>query len=154
MLPPTGPAFELPPAEAKRQKARGTLRTTGIVVGCIVVAGFILAPIVGPVFNAQRAKANDLNAKADVATLGKGIAIYFVDNDGPPPDITVIDGKYHLDAPPSSYQENDTPVSPGVRFGGVEGTGYTDWCVWVTHPDGEYKVFKYSAQRGLEQGRC
>ncbi|MDX6275835.1 MAG: type pilus assembly protein PilA, partial [Frankiales bacterium] len=42
----------------------------------------ILAAIAIPVFLSQRAKARDTSVKADVSTLGKEIATYYVDNTG------------------------------------------------------------------------
>src|SRR5947209_19953915 len=44
----------------------------------------ILAAIAIPVFLSQRAKAQDSAAKADVSTLGKEIASWYVDNPGAP----------------------------------------------------------------------
>jgi type II secretory pathway pseudopilin PulG len=124
-----------------------------IVVAVLVLVGFALA-VVSPLFNAQSAKAADTNAKADVSTLGRDIAMYYVDNVGPVPEITIIDGRYHLNTGTSRSGYNDEPVSPGVQLGGVNGTGPMDWCVWVTNPKGVYQDFQYSAQRGLEIGSC
>ena len=42
----------------------------------------ILAAIAIPVFMNQRAKARDTSTKADVSTLGKEIATYYVDGTG------------------------------------------------------------------------
>ena len=53
----------------------------------------ILAAIAIPVFLSQRAKAQDTAAKADVSTLGKEIATYFVDNTTAPAVATAA-GRY------------------------------------------------------------
>ena len=44
----------------------------------------ILAAIAIPVFLSQRKKAQDAAAKADVSTIGKEIATYYVDGTAPP----------------------------------------------------------------------
>lgn len=121
----------------------------GIVagVGVLVVIG-ILAAIAIPVFLAQREKAQDSAAKADVATLGKEIATWFVDNDGAPPAVESLAGDYYVDGIAVA------PVSANVVLGGQTGSGANDWCVWVTNPNGDLKDFEYSAQRGLAQGSC
>jgi len=152
--PPTGPRYEFPVHAEGHSDGRRVL----IIVGCVVLAlvgiGFAFAKLVFPVFDAQREKEADTYAKMDVSTLGRDIATYYVDYDGPPPEITVVNGRYHLDAGSNYLEYNDEIVSPGVRFGGITGTGFLDWCVWVTNSDGKYKDFEYSAQRGLQQGRC
>lgn len=122
----------------------------GIVVGVLVllVVIGILAAIAIPVFLSQREKTADAWAKADVATLGKEVATWYVDHDGAPPAVTVSDGEYSVD------HVRVAPVSTNVELGGITGTGPTDWCVWVTNPEGALKDFQYSAARGLDQGTC
>src|SRR3954466_1020426 len=60
----------------------------------------ILAAIAIPVFLSQRKKAQDSAAKADVSTLGKEIATYYVDGTGNDttgkPTITAPTGRYLL----------------------------------------------------------
>jgi type II secretory pathway pseudopilin PulG len=152
---------------------RGSNRTVWVVsaavLGGLVLIG-ILAAVFIPVFLDQRDKAADASANADagisanadagisanadvsaqsdVATLGKEIATWYVDNDGPPPAVEASGGQYLVDG----YTVGD--VSPGVVLGGVTGTGMRDWCVWVTNPEGDLKNFEYSAERGLQAGTC
>src|SRR5947208_13487614 len=57
----------------------------------------ILAAIAIPVFLNQRKKAQDSAAKADVSTLGKEVATYFVDN-CQSPTIAQAAGRYSLSA--------------------------------------------------------
>jgi hypothetical protein len=99
------------------------------------------------VYENEKGKAADTAAKADVATLGMEIAVYFVDNTGAPPSITVANGQYVVAGTPVAY------VGDGVELGGVEGTGADDWCVWVTNPDGLIKTFHYDVVR-MGEGPC
>ena len=117
------------------------------VAALIVIIG-VLAAIAIPVFLSQRQKAADSSAKADVATLGKEIAVWYVDHDGPPPTITVEGGTYVLDGVTVAL------VSDNVEFGGVTGSGSNDWCTWVHNPLGDVKDFQYSARGGLAAGTC
>lgn len=120
----------------------------GSVVGGLILIGGILAAIAMPVFLSQREKAADTSAKADVATLGKEIATWYVDNDGPPPAVVTEAGHYYVDGVAVA------PVSPNVTLGGQTGSGATDWCVWVTNPEGDVENFRYSAYGGLYPGTC
>jgi len=152
---PTDPPLTPPPTAERSRNGKLALVIVGIVVGGLALIGAAVFPIT-PVLDAQNAKTADTYAKADVSTLGRDIAIYFIDHDGAPPDITVVDGRYHLEAW-SAYIDpnyNDEVVSPGVELGGVTGAGPFDWCVWVTNPNGDLKTFRYSAVGGLEAGSC
>ncbi|MCR6647350.1 MAG: prepilin-type N-terminal cleavage/methylation domain-containing protein [Cellulomonas sp.] len=115
----------------------------------------ILAAIAIPVFLNQRKKAEDSAAKADVSTLGKEIATYFVDWDG----ATAVTAG--ITAPPNAkLQVNGEDVgnaSKNVEFGNL--TGASDdqgWCVYVTNDKGDKAAtgYKYSAAGGLEEGTC
>ncbi len=117
-----------------------------MALGVIVVV--VLAAIAAPVYDSQRQKAADTSAKADVATLGMEISVWYVDHDGPPPSVEVHGGDYWVDG------VRVATTSENVILGTVSGTGTTDWCVWVTNPKGDLKDFEYSAQRGLAQGTC
>jgi type IV pilus assembly protein PilA len=135
------------PAPSPRKTGSGLI--IGIIagVGVLVVIG-ILAAIAIPVFLAQREKAQDTAAKADVALLGMWVATWYVDHEGGPPAVTVSGGEYSVDHVAVGE------VSQNVEFGGISATGSTDWCVWVTNPEGDFKDYEYSAQRGLAQGSC
>jgi len=142
------------PAPAKKKLSGGAI--AAIVIGAVILLGLlvigILAAIAVPIAGTQVAKAADSYAKADASSLGLELAIYYVDNSGPPPNIEVVDGDYVIDI--GSGAPVTVPVSDGVLFGTVEGTGSMDWCVWVTATDGDIKNFQYSAQGGLEPGTC
>ncbi|WP_315095266.1 prepilin-type N-terminal cleavage/methylation domain-containing protein [uncultured Cellulomonas sp.] len=112
----------------------------------------ILAAIAIPVFLNQRKKAEDSAAKADVSTLGKEVATYFVDWDGTTAVTVGIAG--------GKLQVNGLPVgnaSKNVAIGGTAALADDQaWCVGVTNPKGDKAVvgYKYSAAGGLEEGTC
>ncbi|MEZ0449643.1 type II secretion system protein [Cellulomonas sp. ICMP 17802] len=113
----------------------------------------ILAAIAIPVFLNQRKKAEDAAAKADVSTIGKEVATYFVDWDGTTA-VTIAGptaGKWMVNGASIGN------ASKNVVLGTTAGLGSdTTWCVSVTNPKGDKSVtgFKYSAAGGLENGTC
>ena len=115
----------------------------------IIIIG-ILSAIAIPLFLNQRKKAEDSAAKADVSTIGKEIATFWVDGTAMP---TIAGGGG------SPYTLNGASIgnsSNNVVLGTVTGTKATDWCVSVKNPEGDKAVagFKYSAAGGLEEGTC
>jgi type II secretory pathway pseudopilin PulG len=118
----------------------------GVLVLLVIIG--ILAAVAIPVFLSQREKAADASARADVSTLGKEIATWYVDNDGPPPAVETDGGAYYVDG------FRVATVSTDVVLGGQTGSGATDWCVWVTNAQGDLKDFQYSAYGGLQPGTC
>lgn len=109
----------------------------------------ILAAIAIPIFLSQREKAEDSAAKADVSTLGKEIATYWVDGTTNP-TVAAAGGQYTINGDNVGNQSNN------VVLGAYSGTNATDWCIDVTNPEGDVAVtgFKYSAAGGLEAGTC
>jgi len=107
----------------------------------------ILAAIAIPIFLSQRKKAEDSAAKADVSTLGKEVATYFVDGTTMP-TVTAPSGRYLVNGVDVGKQ------SANVVLAAKSGTGSTDWCVSVTNAKGDKTVAgaKYSAAGGLEVG--
>ncbi|WP_456824645.1 type II secretion system protein [Cellulomonas sp. P5_E12] len=130
----------------------------------------ILAAIAIPVFLNQRKKAEDTAAKADVSTLGKEIATFFVDWDGTngptltqPGVTTTGGGKYALAAGTGTAADIGNASKKVLLGDGVEYPTTTPalskdqgWCVDVTDASGDKAVtgFKYSAVAGLEAGTC
>jgi prepilin-type N-terminal cleavage/methylation domain-containing protein len=127
----------------------------------------ILAAIAIPIFLSQRKKAEDSAAKADVSTLGKEIATWFVDNSTAPvvsTPGTAPAQEYHLAAAAVTATGGATKVgnvSKNVVFGNLVAVGggtvtATNWCVYVTNAQGDKAVagFQYSAQGGLQEGSC
>lgn len=110
----------------------------------------ILAAVAIPIFLSQRAKAQDTAAKADVSTIGKEVATWFVDHTGMPA-VTQPGGvgtDYLLDG------DSIGNASANVLLGGagISGTNSTDWCVFVTNAEGDVAQngFSYSASDGLQ----
>jgi len=110
----------------------------------------VLAAVAIPIFLSQRAKAQDTAAKADVSTLGKEIATYFVDWRGgdPVPHVSISGMSYLING---VYVGNH---SSGVSITAQSIVSQSDWCIEVTNDEGAVKTFNYSAQAGLQDGSC
>lgn len=121
----------------------------------IIIIG-ILAAIAIPLFLNQRKKAEDAAAKADVSTIGKEIATYYVDGTTAPA----------IAATATTYTLGGVAIgnrSTNVVLGGTTPAAATmtskNWCVYVTNTEGDKAAgatggFKYSAAGGLAAGRC
>jgi len=123
----------------------------------IIIIG-ILAAIAIPLFLNQRKKAEDSAAKADVSTLGKEIATWFVDNTAIP-FVNSTGTEYFLALASSTLPADKVGnQSKNVLLGtgGITGTNSTNWCVFVTNAQGDKAVvgYKYSAVGGLQEGAC
>ena len=120
----------------------------------------VLAAIAIPVFLSQRAKAQDTAAKADVSTVGKEIATYFVDNTTAPTSLAITSGRYTLSYGAASTLDigkaSTNVVLNNPASGALSTAGWTTttWCIGVNNPNGSQKTYKYSAQNGLETGAC
>ena len=153
----------------KAQEKEGGFTLIELLVVMIIIG--ILAAIAIPVFLNQRKKAQDSAAKADVSTLGKELATYFVDNCTPPTiDTTTVAGRYTLNAvaavapcttPTAAYvAANPTQdlgkVSDNVTIVSAMNKIVDDdtWCIGVQNLKGDKQTFRYSASGGLEQGTC
>ena len=119
----------------------------------IIIIG-ILAAIAIPLFLNQRRKAEDAAAKADVSTIGKEVATWFVDT-AAMPYVGTSSNTYVLGATAGTAVKVGNQ-STNVVFGALSGTGSTDWCVYVTNPSGDKAKagFQYSASGGLTTGSC
>jgi type IV pilus assembly protein PilA len=116
----------------------------------------ILAAIAIPVFLNQRKKAVDTAAKADISTIGKEIATYYVDGTTAlvAGDVATAAGRYtlvtgdigavspSLGTPTLLFKPNGTTVSAQSSA----------WCVQSTYTGGTSTVVSYSALNGLQPG--
>ena len=152
-----------------REEGQGGFTLIELLVVMIIIG--ILAAIAIPVFLNQRKKAQDSAAKADVSTIGKELATYFVDN-CTVPTIGQAGGRWELTAAapaaaaacqsPAAAIVTGTPTadlgkaSSNVALLGQNIIDDTHWCVAVTNPKGDKKDAKYSAKNGLVvgQGGC
>jgi len=112
----------------------------------------ILAAIAIPVFLSQRQKARDTSTKADISTIGKEIAAYWIDGTTAP-SVTQAGGKgTDVTAAGSTIR-----VSTGTLVTASSATSIvsdTAWCVEATNADGKQKIYSYSADKGLRPGAC
>src|SRR4051812_49133899 len=113
----------------------------------------ILAAIAIPVFLSQRAKAQDTAAKADVSTVGKEIATYFIDNTAAP-TLAIASGRYALTYGTPATAHDIGKASSNVTVGTTNIIDDSHWCVDVSNSKGDQKTFKYSARGGLDKGTC
>jgi prepilin-type N-terminal cleavage/methylation domain-containing protein len=153
---------------ARIRKAReneGGFTLIELLVVMIIIG--ILAAIAIPVFLSQRAKAQDSAAKADVSTIGKEIATYYVDGTGTKASdamaVTIASGRYVLNVnaiaatgAAAIVNQDLGKASTNNALGAQDFIDGTRWCVSVTNPKGDKAVagYKYSAKGGLGEGVC
>jgi prepilin-type N-terminal cleavage/methylation domain-containing protein len=137
---------------AKKENDGGFTLIELLVV--MIIIG-ILAAIAIPVFLSQRAKAQDSAAKADVSTIGKEVATYWIDQTTAPATLVVTSGRYVLAGADIGKASANVVLNTPVG-GALNTTLWTAnaWCVGVNNPNGQQKTYKYSAQNGLEPGQC
>jgi len=116
----------------------------------IIIIG-ILAAIAIPLFLNQRKKAEDAAAKADVSTIGKEIATWYVDNTTAP-TVAQSTAEYTIGGAKIANRSANVSLTTPVTTGWTA----TNWCVAVTNAQGDKAVigFKYSAAGGLQAGTC
>jgi type IV pilus assembly protein PilA len=145
--------------KAQEEKESGFTLIELLVV--MIIIG-ILAAIAIPVFLSQRAKSQDSAAKADVSTIGKEIATYYVDGNVAP-SVANVAGRWVLNAPagtapvtPAIVNQDLGKVSNNVLLSPQFYASATSWCVSVNNQAGDKaKVgYKYSAAGGLAEGVC
>ncbi len=116
----------------------------------------ILAAIAIPVFLNQQKKARDTSTKADISTVGKEIATYYVDGKGKL-TITVAAGEATVKDDATTNQYTATIKLSTGTTGDTQTITYADppaWCVALTNPNGVEKTYHYGAVDGLQPGGC
>jgi prepilin-type N-terminal cleavage/methylation domain-containing protein len=116
----------------------------------------ILAAIVIPVLLSQRAKAHDTSTKADVSSLGKEIATYFVDDGGASGiDFDVNPGYAVITNGVKTTTVNLTNGTAKPTSGASRDLDDpAKWCVALTDPKGSVNEFHFRADGGLGEGTC
>ena len=119
----------------------------------------ILAAIAIPVFLSQRAKAQDAATKADVSTIGKELATFFVDSNSA--GVVAIGSgataNKYVFTPTTGTAVVMGNASANVTVVAGAATNIvsdTAWCIGLTNIKGDKKDWKYSAAAGLSQGVC
>src|SRR5437763_10683901 len=97
-----------------REEGQGGFTLIELLVVMIIIG--ILAAIAIPVFLNQRKKAQDSAAKADVSTIGKEVATYFVDN-CQAPAVVPVSGRYSLQSVGSPSGTCVQPAYPATDLG-------------------------------------
>ena len=116
----------------------------------------ILAAIAIPVFLNQRKKAQDSAAKADVSTIGKEVATWYVDNTAAPgltsTGTALAAGQYKIGTDVIGNSSKGVVLVSSKTFF----ANPSSWCVTVQNAGGDKAVvgYKYSAAGGLAEGAC
>ena len=149
-----------------QEKNEGGFTLIELLVVMIIIG--ILAAIAIPVFLNQRKKAQDSAAKADISTVGKEVATYYVDGVGTTASgamaVTNVSGRYVLNVtaaagPPlvAAVASQDLGKASANNILGAQFfSGDSSWCVSITNPKGDkaFTGYKYSAAGGLAEGVC
>lgn len=138
-----------------KDENQGGFTLIELLVVMIIIG--ILAAIAIPAFLSQKNKAKETSAKADVSTIGKEIAAYYVDGTLP---LALTSGTGTWSLSESGTGASTTPIATGKLSSGNTGIGAATnivssdaFCVSVKNIDAPGS-WKYSAVGGLSKGTC
>ena len=141
----------------KSQEKRDAGFTLIELLVVMIIIG-ILAAIAIPVFLNQRKKARESSAKADVSTIGKELATYYVDGTAdtvvtsatlPTWSIDTVTGSVNVTTGKLSSGNSVAAKSKGTAAVGAAASSY---CAGVTTSDAV--TWTYSSTAGLSQVAC
>jgi len=137
-----------------QEENEGGFTLIELLVVMIIIG--ILAAIAIPVFLNQRAKAQDSAAKADVSTIGKEVATYYVDNTAAPAltQSATTPKRYLIGTNDIGKSSDNVVLVDTLGAGALSFVDATKWCVDVINAQGSQQTYKYSAKGGLDKGVC
>ena len=143
-------------ARLRKAQENGDSGFTLIELLVVMIIIGILAAIAIPAFLSQKQKAKDTSAKADVSTIGKEVAAFYVDGQGgltlADLNDTGISNTWTLSDGVASTVDPTGKLSPGNVVEASDVDGVDDFCVAVSNVDSG-KVYSYT-QNGIGTTAC
>ncbi len=138
-------------ARVRKQLAKEDKGFTLIELLVVMIIIGILAAIAIPIFLNQRKKAEDSAAKADVSTIGKEIATYYVDSTSA---VTVAGGS-GADWTLNTESIGNSSANVALKASPTSAMRATNWCVSVVNDSGDKTTttnggVSYSAKNGMQ----